>query len=435
MYPWEVTYADSRSETLTRRLLTSADVEAWVTNPATAVVIVAPPDYAAEIAGVLAVAQRTLRGTPQHAGRELASYVPARGHARYVRGKYERADRAEVGVRALVVSARFRRWKGVFLLEALRGVAEGMLRRADRDLVGAEFPSDRDGVAEYRKAVERQIGPVPVPASLVAAFVGQSPAAHDVRRSIVLAARTTHPVLIRGETGTGKEVVAREIHRLSSRAAEPFVVVNCAAITSDLVEAELFGHVKGAFAGAVRGKEGLYAAATDGTLFLDEIGALPLQHQAKVLRILDGGYYCNVGTNKERRGNARIIAATCRNLLRLVRAGRFSDDLYFRLQSWRIQTPALRDHADDIPELARHFWSRICWPADVELPAAALSLLKDYAWNGNARELRAFLEELETNTIGRPPPAELLRAALRAWQGRAEPRDYSWAAPEFLGDR
>jgi two-component system response regulator PilR (NtrC family) len=223
------------------------------------------------------------------------------------------------------------------------------------------------------------------------AYLGNSTEAEVVRRLIVRAARAEHPVLVQGETGTGKEVVARQIHLLSGRAAESFVEVNCGGIPGELLESELFGHRRGAFTGATRNKPGLWTLANKGTLFLDEIGDLSLHHQVKILRALETGRYRPVGEVDDVTSRARIITATNRDLAHMVSAGQFREDLYYRLFTFRIRTPALREHPDDIPELANHFWRRIAGATAKPIPVAVTEALKRYHWPGNARELRAFL--------------------------------------------
>ena len=191
-------------------------------------------------------------------------------------------------------------------------------------------------------------------------MVGQSNALRRIHAQIEMVAPTDAGVLILGESGTGKELVARQIHRLSKRADGPLIKVNCAAIPRDLYESEFFGHVKGAFTGATRDRAGRFEAADGGTLLLDEVGEIPLALQGKLLRVLQEGTYERVGDEHTRRVDVRIVAATNRDLRDEVERGRFRQDLYFRLNVFPIEVPALRERRDDIPMLAEHFLDQAC---------------------------------------------------------------------------
>jgi transcriptional regulator with GAF, ATPase, and Fis domain len=204
-------------------------------------------------------------------------------------------------------------------------------------------------------------------------------------------APTDTSVLIQGETGTGKELVARAIHDASPRARAPFVVVDCGAIAENLIESELFGHIRGSFSGAVTDRRGLFEEADGGTLFLDEIGELPPPLQPKLLRVLESLEVRRVGENTNRRVDVRVVAATNRPLARSVNDGTFREDLYYRLAVVEVQLPPLRARRDDIALLAEHFFRR--YAGDKEpMPAAYLSALTSRAWPGNVRELRNYIE-------------------------------------------
>jgi transcriptional regulator with PAS, ATPase and Fis domain len=228
-----------------------------------------------------------------------------------------------------------------------------------------------------------------------------------------------HSVLIQGESGTGKEIVARQIHALSGRRAETFVPVNCGGIPTELFESELFGHMLGSFTGAARAKKGLWTLADKGVLFLDEIGDLPLHHQIKVLRALEDGCYYAVGAESVTCSKARVIAATNRDLAEMVSNGRFREDLFYRLFTFRIRTPALREHRGDIPQLALHFWESIGERSTPPLTHAVLDALSEYRWPGNARELRSFLINLLLLANGRKIDVPLVRAVMRERLGTA----------------
>jgi DNA-binding NtrC family response regulator len=227
------------------------------------------------------------------------------------------------------------------------------------------------------------------------ALVGTSPAMQQLRQSIVRVAPVNSTVLLQGESGTGKELVARELHALGSRAGGPFVPVNCAAVSPELIESELFGHAKGAFSGATRARDGLFHYAQGGTLFLDEIAELPLPIQATLLRAIEDLNIRPVGSEQLVPLNLRIVAATNRQLSDEVAAGRFRKDLYFRLQVVDLTLPPLREHKDDIAELVAHFIAQLAPSLGVEPLAISeqeMDFLRQYGWPGNVRELRNLIE-------------------------------------------
>jgi Nif-specific regulatory protein len=225
-------------------------------------------------------------------------------------------------------------------------------------------------------------------------IIGDSPALMELRQLISRAAPQPFTVLIMGESGSGKELVALALHRQSPRRNGPLVVLNCAAIAPTLIEAELFGYRKGAFTGADRDHPGLFQQADEGTLFLDEIGELPLDVQAKLLRVIEGKGFRPVGAIAEVRVDVRIIAATHRDLTKEVRESRFREDLNFRLQVIPIRVPPLRDHAEDILSLVEFFLGRLATECrrKVKLTETALRRLQSYSWPGNVRQLRSVLE-------------------------------------------
>jgi DNA-binding NtrC family response regulator len=228
----------------------------------------------------------------------------------------------------------------------------------------------------------------------LADIVTRSPAMHRVLTLAQKAAKSPIPVLVEGETGTGKELVARVIQGMGDRASKPFVTVNCGAIPANLVESTLFGHKKGAFTGAIADHAGKFAEANGGTLFLDEIGELPLDAQAKLLRALQEGEIEPVGASRIERVNVRVISATNRRLLGLAQTGEFREDLYYRLNVFPIYVPPLRERLDDIELLACHFIARFAAEAQKRiagLSGPALELLRGYDWPGNIRQLENVL--------------------------------------------
>ena len=228
-------------------------------------------------------------------------------------------------------------------------------------------------------------------------MVGDSPAMAHLREQVALAAPTNGRVLVLGDNGTGKELVARLIHQSSRRKSGPFIEVNCAAIPEELIESELFGHVRGAFTGAVADKPGRFEQANTGTIFLDEIADMSLKTQAKVLRVLQEQVMERVGGTQRIKVDVRVVAATNKDLLEEIRAGRFREDLYFRLNVIPIFVPALRDRQDDIPQLADYFMAMLATEYGrraKRLAPEAAARLRQYAWPGNVRELRNVIERL-----------------------------------------
>jgi len=226
-------------------------------------------------------------------------------------------------------------------------------------------------------------------------IIGQSAALEKVLDQITLVAPSDANVLVLGESGTGKELIARAIHERSQRAAGPLVKVNCASIPRDLFESEFFGHVRGAFTGAIRDRVGRFQLADGGTLFLDEVGEIPLDLQSKLLRVLQEGTFERVGEEKTRRANVRLVAATNRDLRREIAAGTFRQDLFFRLSVFPIELPPLRERREDIPLLARHFINQARRQArcgNLQLTPGQIQRLQNYDWPGNVRELQNVIE-------------------------------------------
>jgi DNA-binding NtrC family response regulator len=267
----------------------------------------------------------------------------------------------------------------------------------------SDSEAEKSGPARRQSAVShdafseldtvQKIRPAISPSCRLPEFIGEHPLMLEVSRRIRLVAPHATAVLIQGPTGTGKELVARALHRLSPRASRPFVALNCAAIPESLLEAELFGHARGAFTGAVQGRVGRIEAAHGGTLFLDEIGEMPLALQAKLLRFVESGELQRVGENEPVRVDVRIVAATHRSLARLAREGGFRADLYYRLAVFLIRTPALAEHEEDLPRLMAHFLERMgeSRPAK-SLTSGAMACLEGHGWPGNIRELEHVLE-------------------------------------------
>lgn len=279
-------------------------------------------------------------------------------------------------------------------IDALRaGASDFILKpfRLDQILNAIKRSLERARLARenfiLRREVEEMAG--------VEGIVGTSPAVKELCAMITRLAPLPTTVLIQGESGTGKEVAARALHRLSPRSQRPFVPVNCSAISPDIIESELFGHVKGAFTGATQTHEGMFVYAQGGTLFLDEISELPFALQAKLLRVIEERRIRPVGSEREVPVDARIIAATNRDLIPEVAAGRFRSDLFYRLDVVTLTIPPLRERTEDIPALAAHFLRQMSAQlgvGSIPMGPEVLDRLKAYRWPGNARELRNLVE-------------------------------------------
>jgi len=291
--------------------------------------------------------------------------------------------------------------------------------RTDDRVLGAIYVENRGAAGVFGEETERlvarfaaRIGPAILNAEalddlrrrherLQAAFgescrfegvVGHSPAFRKVLETVSVAAASELPILLEGESGTGKDLIARAVHLKSPRARRPFMAVNCAALPHALLESELFGHRRGAFTGAVSDRRGLFAAAHGGTLFLDEIGEMPVALQAKLLRVLQSGEYRAVGSDRVDAADVRIVAATVRDLARDVEAGAFRKDLFFRLKGVHVRLPPLRERREDIPVLVRHFLQQVAPEAvELKLDKEALGCLLTYDYPGNVRELETTI--------------------------------------------
>ena len=273
----------------------------------------------------------------------------------------------------------------------------------------------RNAIEAYRLQTEnRTLKPEPEQ------IIGTAPSVRRLREMIEKAAPTPATVLITGESGTGKELVARAIHRLSSRRDRPIVQVNCAAIPEELIESELFGHEKGSFTGAVRKAMGKFVAADSGTIFLDEIGDMSARTQAKVLRVLQNGEVEPVGAERTIQVDVRVVAATNRNLEEEIAAGRFREDLFYRLNVIPIRTPALREHLEDLPPLVEYFVRRYADQNNYkpkDLTPDAMAHLKALPWKGNVRELKNLVERM----LILSPGDQITREDVLAATGGARP--------------
>ncbi len=260
-------------------------------------------------------------------------------------------------------------------------------------------------------------------------IIGNSAALESVFGEVERVAPTDSTVLIQGETGTGKELIARAIHNISSRCGRPFVKLNCAAIPFDLLESELFGHEKGAFTGAIAQKVGRFEMADKGTLFLDEIGDIPLALQPKLLRVLQEQEFERLGSGRTHQVDVRLVAATNRDLANMVKRGEFRSDLYYRVNVFPILLPPLRARSEDIPALVSHFvevYGRRMGKQIDHIPPATISALSSYQWPGNIRELQNFIERsviLSDGTVLSPPLAELKRSPVAESLGAVTLKD------------
>jgi len=248
-------------------------------------------------------------------------------------------------------------------------------------------------------------------------IIGKSTALESVLEQVEQVAPTDSTVLIQGETGTGKELIARAIHNLSSRCGCPFIKLNCAAIPFDLLESELFGHERGAFTGAIAQKIGRFEMADKGTLFLDEVGDIPPGLQPKLLRVLQEQEFERLGSTRTQQVDIRLVAATNRNLAHMVKRGEYRSDLYYRLNVFPIPLPPLRERREDIPALVEHFvevYARRMDKQIEQIPVETMSALTSYQWPGNIRELQNFIERsviVSSGSVLSPPMASLRAVA------------------------
>jgi len=308
-----------------------------------------------------------------------------------VLGAFSRSERA------------FSKEEFAFLQQVARQVAIAVENALDYE----KAIKERDKETKQRLYLEEEIR------AEFGEIVGESPALRTALELVSIVAPTDSSVLILGETGTGKELIARAIHNLSSRRDHAFVKLNCAAIPLGLLESELFGHEKGAFTGAIARKTGRFELANKGTLFLDEVGDIPLELQAKLLRVLQEQEFERLGSNHTHRVDVRLIAATHRDLGTMVKQTTFREDLYYRLKVFPLNVPALRQRTEDIPKLVRHFTALYAQRMNKridEIPSETMDALVRYRWPGNVRELQNFIERaviLSPHTVLRAPTSEL----------------------------
>jgi formate hydrogenlyase transcriptional activator len=286
----------------------------------------------------------------------------------------------------------------------------------------AIMPGDVDRVAAVRNISRGFWREEDGREQLLEGIVGKSAALQRALREVAVVAPTDSGVLILGETGTGKELIARAIHNLSSRRDRSFIKLNCAAIPSGLLESELFGHERGAFTGAIVRKAGRFEVADKGTLFLDEVGDIPLELQPKLLRVLQEHEFERLGSNRTQQVDVRVVAATHRDLKQMVADGKFRSDLYYRLHVFPLPVPPLRGRPEDIPLLVRHFvdeYARRMNRRIETIPPQAIEVFRNYSWPGNVRELQNFIERAVILSPGgslRAPLDELTQETVPASQ-------------------
>ena len=349
-----------------------------------------------------------LRDDPESFGNEVGRFFFERINAEGLKSGCDLPLIGRSGVLG-VLSALKRSEKGFreddveFLEQVSRQVAIAVENALDYETA----IKDRDKETKQRRYLEEEIR------TELGEIVGESPTLKTALSMVSVVAPTDSSVLILGETGTGKELFARAIHKLGSRSEKAFVKLNCAAIPLGLLESELFGHEKGAFTGAIAQKTGRFELADKGTLFLDEVGDIPLELQAKLLRVLQEQEFERLGSNRTHKVDVRLIAATHRDLAAMVKQGTFREDLYYRLKVFPIQVPALRERTADIPRLVRHFVGlysqRMNRRIDV-IPPDTTDALTRYPWPGNVRELQNFIERaviLSPESVLRAPVSEL----------------------------
>jgi DNA-binding NtrC family response regulator len=345
-----------------------------------------------------------------------------------IEGSYTHSGQLRRSVRTLLANALQKEDRNMYIIGTEEGIFDELLEQAE-----AAFAA-KDSAAKTRTARSSLSGSIlPGDGStssrillellpkndaqkeeeLARRYAGESIEVKLVRQLTLLAAQQDEPVLILGDTGTGKELVARAIHNYSARRIGPFTPVNCGAIPTELLESELFGYTRWSHNTAYRDKIGLWKVADKGTLFLDEMGDLRLDHQVKILRAIEEGKIRPIGAEKEIPVDVRVIAATNRDLFSMVQAGQFREDLYYRLRHLPIYTPALQTHPQDIPGLAQSFWQGIVGDKERRLPKEILDELQSYRWPGNVRELKAMLSRLHALFGKDNLDVERLRAVLQ----------------------
>lgn len=345
----------------------------------------------------------------KHPARSLSSILLGRDRIPVLAGEFKNSGQLLRSLRTLLQNAADADDRNQFIVGVADALFDKLWARAQPEVSGRASAAGDDSDQPLTLQSLLEIMPWrEVPPALEKLLIGISPQIQFTRQLILQAGQHDGPVLILGDTGTGKELVARAIHVNSKAKEMGFFPVNCGAISKELLESELFGHKKGAFTGAHEDKVGLWKAAENGTLFLDEVGDLPWEHQVKVLRALDTQLIRPVGATDEIPVNARVIAATNRDLAAMINSGQFRADLYYRLRSFLIHTEPLSKHPEDIPLLARHFWKDIA-----KVPGAALSdefveVLRAIPWIGNVRDLKWTLVSLFRYTgLGNPTPKHL----------------------------
>jgi DNA-binding NtrC family response regulator len=323
-------------------------------------------------------------------------------------GNYRDTAQIPRGVKALLEAARRNGERSVYVIGARPDLFKELWKKhAEKGEIRRTESQGPTALLDFLTPREDRDG-------LAARYLGQAQEVELVRQLILRAAELDDvPLFILGPSGTGKELVAREVHHHSRRCYEPFIPLNCGAIPDELLESTLFGHVPGAFTDARKRKRGLWELAGKGTLFLDEIGDLELHHQAKILRTLEDRKIWPVGGEREIPVRARVVAATNRDIGAMVREGKFREDLFYRLDVLVIRTPALCDHPEDVPMLARHFWRMIAGDDENTLPSDMLEFLSHLPWRGNIRELRTVLTRLHALFRDQELSAEHLRQALQ----------------------
>ena len=359
-----------------------------------------------ELPGFLRFKDMVIDRGRKHEAKPLAKLLLGHTKIPFIIGSYESSGQLVRSVRALLENAFAKDDHNIYIIGTSEKILDELWEKAgsaqpgemaaSEPRAGKPAPKSKFDGALSSQLLLQLLPRREIPEDFLHTFVGSSTEVQLVRQLVMRAAASDDPVLVLGDTGTGKEVIARSIHNYSARASEKFVPVNCGAIPSELLESELFGHKRYTFTDAKFDKKGLWEITGNGTLFLDEIGDLALIHQVKILRALEENKIRPIGEVKEIRVNARVIAATNRDLFSMVKAGHFREDLYYRLRAFLLRTPVLRDHPEDIPTLARFFWKRIARDERASLPDDIMAELQSYSWPGNARELKAVLMSLHT---------------------------------------
>lgn len=341
----------------------------------------------------------------KHAAKPLKALLFGYEKIPVIEAEYKSVNKVKSSVRGFMKHVYNSSESNIYIIGIPKDIFESLINQLEKDSTGEEERQilSGDKIESFQDMANPDVLLKLLPKTKIPAdiefiinkkYIGYSPQIKFVKQMILRAAQSDAPVLLLGETGTGKSLVANLLHQISMRKSGKFREINCSALSAMLLESELFGHIKGAFTGAERDKKGLWQTADKGTLFLDELGDLALDHQVKILTAIQKGIIRKIGSENDIKVDTRLIAATNRNLDLMMQEGTFREDLYYRLRDFTITLPPLRQHKEDIPDLAHYFWSEIVHPGTPAISSDVIEELMKFDWPGNGRELRSVLSGL-----------------------------------------